>query len=795
MRAFKQLLACVAIALPLSPARGNAAPNDAPVASGEAVLEIGGERIVKLVVDGKDVTGQTEVRCDVAKRPGRKVDVEAHFADGSKAVQAVRLQAGWRVPVRFTIPRAVPNVIVPQIGCDGPAGVAVAFSHDGTKILVGGRFGADNSAILYDATTGDEIRRFRGGGGFVAFSRDGTRILTRSDYYDTGAVWDSHTGETIQQFRGETLAFSDDGRRVLARPGSDDDHTVVLWDATTGKKLRTFAGHTDDVMSAAFGPDGKQILTGSLDKTAILWDSETGVKTRTFSGQMDKIVAVAFAPDGKSVVTATGIAPGPDSKSDAVLWDTRTGAKIRTFDVDGEHFTSVAFSPNGQRILMGMEGGKAIIWSVTTGEQVRRFEGLGPVVNAVAFAPDGRQVLFAVAEDIAVLFDAETGERIRTFAGRAAVLRAVEFSPDGQYVMTGSERAVSLWPARTGAKFRSIMIDKNSLSCAAFRADGRQLVLGSFNHWTWDDSRAYLYDVASGNQVRMLNGRSQPLSSVAFSPDSQTIAAGSWDHTAILWDAKSGERLHTLDKHAGRVSTVLFAPDGKRLITTSGYGGTDDGDNSAILWDVASGAVVHKIGAHSPGLECAALVRDGSQLLTGSLDGAAILWDVKSSREIRRFTISGHGSLGAVAISPCEPVALWGCSGGTAAIWELESGKTVGSLAGHTSAIAAVAYNPDGSQALTGSLDGTTRLWSMATGQELAQLIELDAGKEWLVFTPDGLFDGSEGGRKAVRFRVGDELKVVRPEQGYSHLYHPGLLQEILAGHAVVVPKKAAPEK
>ncbi len=91
---------------------------------------------------------------------------------------------------------------------------------------------------------------------------------------------------------------------------------------------------------------------------------------------------------------------------------------------------------------------------------------------------------------------------------------------------------------------------------------------------------------------------------------------------------------------------------------------------------------------------------------------------------------------------------------------------------------------------LTGSADGTTRLWSAATGQELAQLISFDAGKDWLVVTPDGVFDGSENARKKyVRFRDPDDpLKVLSAELRFKAYYHPNLLADILAGHAIAPP-------
>jgi hypothetical protein len=77
------------------------------------------------------------------------------------------------------------------------------------------------------------------------------------------------------------------------------------------------------------------------------------------------------------------------------------------------------------------------------------------------------------------------------------------------------------------------------------------------------------------------------------------------------------------------------------------------------------------------------------------------------------------------------------------------------------------------------SEDGTTRIWDADSGNELAALYSLDEDKDWLVVTPDGHYDGSQGAERFIRFRRPGTLDFVPLEQVRGRFHRPGLLAEV----------------
>jgi WD40 repeat protein/serine/threonine protein kinase len=271
----------------------------------------------------------------------------------------------------------------------------------------------------------------------------------------------------------------------------------------------------------------------------------------------------------------------------------------------------------------------------------------------------------------------------------------------------------------------------------AFSPDGQTLASGS-----WDNT-VKIWDTATGEERHTLTGEGGWMFSVAFRRDGQTLVSGDRLGHITLWDAATGARNHTFPPEKFSIWWVGFSPDGQALAAIVGK--LDETASALKVWDVTAGLPQRNLKWQVHGARCFAFRADSAAVVTGDIDRSVRLRDMATGEERRRGP-RHESAIGSIAFNPAGDLVASGDEKGLIKLWEVQTGQERPPLEGHKAKIKVLVFDPSGKTLASASRDGTIRLWDMATGQLLRVLKGHSGGVTALAFSPDGktLASGAE---------------------------------------------------
>lgn len=506
----------------------------------------------------------------------------------------------------------------------------------------------------------------------LSFSPDGNRYATIVK--GTIFIRDSRTGNTVAECHGpgetKISAWSSDGKR-LATGSLHPINSIHIWDTSTGKELHKLVGHNNSIRELNFSPDGRYLVSASLDQTARIWNTSTGQTLAVLRGHRASVTNAQFSPDGKRIITS---AEEPGMR----LWDTETGALLTVLTGTGV-FQRGLFTPDGSYIY---DVEYPNFWDASLLERTGVLRGHTSYVYDVAFRPDGEEVASVAWDGSLRTWDVTTCMPKKVFQRpEATYFRSVSYHPEGQSLLTvdfspnTNQGHVTVWDTHKTAPSRSWQYASNTEDFrATFNPSGDHILAGVPDgtlRWFRSNSDRPIHtqeghDKLPGQAISMYP---RCVSDVAYSADGTLFASCGYDNTVRLWNGQSREEIALLRGHSGTPMRLQFSPNGKILASASV-------DTTVKLWDTESHQLIDTL-EHGSAVYGIAFSPDGTRLAGACADTSIRLWDVTMRSQVAE-------------------------------------------LRGHTDYVHAVAFSPDGTRLVSGSGDKTVRIWDTISNRARA---------------------------------------------------------------------------
>src|SRR5579883_187941 len=474
------------------------------------------------------------------------------------------------------------------------------FSTDGKSLILGG---SARTMSRLSTTDGNEVNRFRDVPADVhslVLSPRGDRIafieLWMKKWPGGGASWgsnvrvfllDSRTGAELRCWSVKpklsqggpdngwwSLGFSPDGSRLAA---CQEHGPIRIWDTTTGEEKQLMPDGRQHSGGVAFSPDGKTLAVGDGGRSVRLIDAETGADRLPVRGHRGSVTALALSGDGGTVFTAA-------EDGTIYRWDARSGRELGRLTGHKGEVHGLALAADGRTLYSAGHDRTLRLWDLRAGKDRHLIENDTLYWSHLKLSPDGKMLAVPVQYKELRLFNAATGECLHRLTTKTQIIEFA-FTADASVVkaLTG-DRTIWRWEAASGRRLPDEAMppdrEQGPIGNPDSTYDGEHIVLssdGSLIAHGIDDR--FLRVIESSTQSQVWRSAKLPgkISTIAFAPDSRTLAWAEQSGVIHWLELATGSERRAMSGHASEVNQIVFTADGKRLVSGSG-------DTTALVW-------------------------------------------------------------------------------------------------------------------------------------------------------------------------------------------------------------------
>jgi WD40 repeat protein len=566
--------------------------------------------------------------------------------------------------------------------------------------------------------------------------------------------------------RVNSVAFSPDGQIIAS---GSDDKTIKLWNKNGGL-LTTILAHDDEITSVVFSEDGQMIASSSDDRTVKTWnlkgeqlqifkkdpkvplEKKLKINTKSFTspekkcrkssddnaGHADKVLSIAFSPTEKKIASAS-------CDTTIKLWNL-DGKLLQTFKGHQKRVNSVVFHPKGQSLLSGSLDNNVILWDLS-GKILNKLRGVD--INSVAFSPDGKLLVVGNGDGQIQQWEVLKNKIVplKTFVGHSDAVRSLSFSKDGEKLISSSkDRTIKIWDLKgrqasndffVSPVIRTIEGHTEEVKKVIFSPDEKIIASASADReirlWR-TDSKFYNASKDFPEQHKT-EAKRAVYKQASFVSNDQIIAFDPIKKTIETWDLDH-KLLHSFLISTDRIVDLAFSPNKKKIVFT--------GLDSAVKILDLNIKKLPIILSHNQQVTSLAVSSNGEMIASYSLDDNILKvwnWEGQLLQTISRC--DDVSSIHKMAFSPDgKKLAMSSKYEATLILWDLDDRecKSMKKFDGHRKRIESITFSQNGKMIATGSQDKTIKIWDLRKEEDSLPK-NIQGHDHWitsLAFSPDG---------------------------------------------------------
>lgn len=379
----------------------------------------------------------------------------------------------------------------------------------------------------------------------------------------------------------------DETPAVATTPSQQETMEVDQSIEIPSSKATVLRGHESEVFICAWNPTTDLLASGSGDSTARIWDMSDN------STSPNQLVLRHCIQKGGTEV--------PSNK-----------------DV-----TSLDWNCDGSLLATGSYDGYARIWTTDGRLADTLGQHKGPIF-ALKWNKKGNYILSAGVDRTTIIWDAATGQCAQQFSFHIAPALDVDWQTNTSFASCSTDQRIHVCKMGSDKPLKTFLGHSNEVNAIKWDPQGQLLASCS------DDMTLKIWSMKQDNCIHNFKAHSKEIYTIKWSPTGPgtqnpnmnlILASASFDSTVRLWDVERGACIHTLTKHTEPVYSVAFSPDGKFLASGSF-------DKCVHIWSTQSGQLVHSYKGTGGIFEVCWNSR-GSKVGASASDGSVFVLDMR----------------------------------------------------------------------------------------------------------------------------------------------------------------------